>query len=282
MLEANTDAIENFFDATQERAATLHRKVIDATQKNIELGFDFVGSLSRAKTLSEVVESQATYSRKQIDAIAAQADEIRKWLFCFGVPESQTSASPLKRTDEAPSKARETPTMRQNAPEGTAAVLEKRIRTQKFEAPFPPNIAAVSETEPKTQKGGSLKDKSKPRQELRTRDAAEGEGKQRPETVTKAKGRPPSPDKVIQGDAETASVPLELPMEIKFGMLDGKAVRFTDSEAWWLVDGIWRRSSSDEVVPNVVEMRKARFDHLFPRVPPLPSNAFLKIAVHPR
>lgn len=281
MLEANTDAMENFVDATHERAATLYRKVIDATRKNLELGFDFVGSLSRARTLSEVVESQATYSRKQIDAITAQADEIRKCLFYIGVPESQTSASPLQHTEKAHFKARERSPTRHNAPEGTAAVPEKRIKTQKFEAPSPPKIAVGSETEPETQKGKALKANSTPHQKVTTRDAVAGEGKQRPETVTKVKG-PLSPDKVIQDDAETAPIPPELPIGIKFGMLDGKPVRFTESEAWWLVDGTWRRSSSDEVVPNVVEMRKARFDHLFPRVPPLPSNAFTGLAVHPR
>ena len=31
-----------------------------------------------------------------------------------------------------------------------------------------------------------------------------------------------------------------LPMGVKFGMLDGNAVRFTNFEAWWLVNGAWR------------------------------------------
>ena len=31
--------------------------------------------------------------------------------------------------------------------------------------------------------------------------------------------------------------PQDLQTGVKFGMLDGNAVRFTNFEAWWLVDG---------------------------------------------
>jgi hypothetical protein len=64
------------------------------------------------------------------------------------------------------------------------------------------------------------------------------------------------------------------PTDIKFGMLDGNAVRFTNFEAWWLVDGTWRPISPDEVLANAAVMREARFMQLFPRVPPLPKKAF--------
>jgi hypothetical protein len=65
-----------------------------------------------------------------------------------------------------------------------------------------------------------------------------------------------------------------LPAVIKFGILDGNAVRFTNLEAWWLVDGAWRPISPDEVLLNAAVMREARFNQLFPKVPGLPSNAF--------
>jgi hypothetical protein len=57
-------------------------------------------------------------------------------------------------------------------------------------------------------------------------------------------------------------------------MLDGNAVRFTNFEAWWLVDGTWRPISPDEVLANAAVMREARFKQLFPRVPLLPKKAF--------
>ena len=65
-----------------------------------------------------------------------------------------------------------------------------------------------------------------------------------------------------------------LPADINFGILDGNAVRFTNLEAWWLVDGAWRPISPDEVLLNAAVMREARFNQLFPKVPGLPSNAF--------
>jgi len=65
-----------------------------------------------------------------------------------------------------------------------------------------------------------------------------------------------------------------LPADIKFGILDGNPVRFTNLEAWWLIDGAWRPISPDEVLLNAAVMREARFNQLFPKVPGLPSNAF--------
>jgi hypothetical protein len=63
-------------------------------------------------------------------------------------------------------------------------------------------------------------------------------------------------------------------MGVKFGMLDGNAVRFTNFEAWWLVDGAWRPVSPGEVLSNAAVMREARFKEVFPQVPILPSKAF--------
>ena len=77
-----------------------------------------------------------------------------------------------------------------------------------------------------------------------------------------------------KGALEDKPIRQSLPADIKFGMLDGNAVRFTNLEAWWLVDGAWRPISPDEVLLNAAVMREARFNQLFPKVPGLPSNAF--------
>jgi hypothetical protein len=83
------------------------------------------------------------------------------------------------------------------------------------------------------------------------------------ETRTKTKSGP-------QEEARERS----LPAEIKYGVLDGNAVRFTSLEAWWLVDGVWRPISPDEVLFNAAVMREARYDQFFPDAPRLPSDAF--------
>jgi hypothetical protein len=77
-----------------------------------------------------------------------------------------------------------------------------------------------------------------------------------------------------QGSGQGEAVQQGIPAEIKFGMLDGNAVRFTSREAWWLVDGVWRPISPGEVLLSAAVMREARYDQFFPEVPPLPSHAF--------
>jgi hypothetical protein len=111
---------------------------------------------------------------------------------------------------------------------------------------------------------------------------AEG-GKQKPELrPPSGLGAPPGvrrPDERQSGTRKKSALQNEalqqrLPPEIKFGILDGNAVRFTSLEAWWLVDGVWRPISPDEVLLNAAVMREARFNQVFPQVPRLPSNAF--------
>jgi hypothetical protein len=58
-------------------AAALNRKIIEIAQENVSSGFDLAKSLAAAKTLAEMVELRATYWRKQLSALAAQAEEVR-------------------------------------------------------------------------------------------------------------------------------------------------------------------------------------------------------------
>jgi len=55
----------------------LNRKAIDIARHNINSGFGFAVSLTRAKNLAEIMELQAAYWRKQLGELAAQAGEIR-------------------------------------------------------------------------------------------------------------------------------------------------------------------------------------------------------------
>ena len=68
---------EKSFDAAGQGAVALNRKVIDLTQRNISSSFDLAASLSSAKNLAEVMELHAAHWRKQLDAIAGQAEEVR-------------------------------------------------------------------------------------------------------------------------------------------------------------------------------------------------------------
>ena len=76
-LEAALDTLERSFDAVGQGATALNRKVMDIAQCNIDSGFDLAKSLTGAKNLAEVIQLQAAYWRKQFDAIATQAEEVR-------------------------------------------------------------------------------------------------------------------------------------------------------------------------------------------------------------
>jgi phasin len=76
-LEALLESWERSFDAVGQGAVALNRKVIDSAQRNINSSFDLAKSLAGAKNLAEAMELQGAYWRKQLDALAAQAEEVR-------------------------------------------------------------------------------------------------------------------------------------------------------------------------------------------------------------
>jgi phasin len=76
-LEAAVDTMARSFDALGQGTAALNRKVIEIAQENVSSGFDLAKSLATARTLAEMVELRATYWRKQLSALAAQAEGVR-------------------------------------------------------------------------------------------------------------------------------------------------------------------------------------------------------------
>ena len=77
-LEVVLDSWEKSFDAVNQGAVALNHKIIDITQRNINSGFDLAKSLAGAKNLAEATELQAAYWRRQVGALTAQAEEVRK------------------------------------------------------------------------------------------------------------------------------------------------------------------------------------------------------------
>ena len=76
-LEAVLESWERTFDAAGQGAVAINRKVIDITRRNISSGFDFAKSLAGAKTLAEAMELHSSYWSKQLNALRAQAEEMR-------------------------------------------------------------------------------------------------------------------------------------------------------------------------------------------------------------
>ena len=76
-LDASIATFERSFDAAGQGAAAFNRKIIAIAQRNVSSVFDLAKSLAGAKKLTDIVELQATYWRKQFDALTAQAEEVR-------------------------------------------------------------------------------------------------------------------------------------------------------------------------------------------------------------
>ena len=75
----------------------LNRKAIDIARHNINSGFGFAVSLTRAKNLAEIMELQAAYWRKQLGELAAQAGEIRT----LSTKVTADAVAPIKGADNA-------------------------------------------------------------------------------------------------------------------------------------------------------------------------------------
>ena len=57
-------------------------------------------------------------------------------------------------------------------------------------------------------------------------------------------------------------------------MLDGHAIRYTQSEAWVLNDGVWVQADLLDVNNNASVVSEKKFTELFGQVPELPAEAF--------
>jgi phasin len=77
-FEASVASFEKSFDAAGRGAAAFNRKIIDIAQRNLSSGFDLAKSLAGAKTLTDMVEVQTAFWRKQFGTMTAQAEEVRE------------------------------------------------------------------------------------------------------------------------------------------------------------------------------------------------------------
>jgi phasin len=76
-FEVAVDTMQKSFDAAGLGAVALNRKILDIAQRNVSSGFDLAKSLAGTKTLADFVELQTAYWQKQLDALTAQAEEVR-------------------------------------------------------------------------------------------------------------------------------------------------------------------------------------------------------------
>lgn len=261
--EATMNSIKKFFDAANQSAEAVNREIIDTTQRNLNLGLDLAKSLAGARNPSEIVKLQASFWLKQFNEFTAQAEEVRKRLFGFTAEHKAAEPTPEPGLGE-PAGESPTPPQQEHSPaaqDPANARPKQKPAKQKLETPpLAAQTAKTAESEvgrPKPRLQRSTAEKRSTRPRSTSRDPARKQGERKPRATRTPTGQV-----------------TRTPMGVKFGMLDGNAVRFTTFEAWWLVDGAWRPISPGEVLSNAAVMREARFKEVFPQVPILPRKAF--------
>jgi phasin len=76
-VKAVFESWETSLGAASQGATALNHKIIEITERNIDTCFDFATSLAGARSLSEAIELQAAYWRKQVGELSAQVEEVR-------------------------------------------------------------------------------------------------------------------------------------------------------------------------------------------------------------
>jgi hypothetical protein len=269
--------LKEFFDGASQSAEALNRQIIRITQRNLNAGLDLAKSLASARDPFEIANLQASFWWKQFNEFSAQAEDVRRRLFGAAIDPERTAEPDFASQPERPRESlKESATKLLTRPkhehrpathDPTNARPKKKPDKQKVETPTlaaqTPKAAESDARRPKPRLQKNTAEKRSTRYRPTSRDAARNQG-ERKSKATRTLTR-----QVTQADA---------PRVAKFGMLDGNAVRFTNLEAWWLVDGAWRPVSPAEVHSNAAVMREARFKEVFPQVPILPRNAFQSAA----
>jgi phasin len=76
-FDASLTTFERSFEAAGQGAAAFNRKIVDIARRNVDASFDLARSLAGAKDVSDIVQLQAAFWRKQFDVLMSQAEEVR-------------------------------------------------------------------------------------------------------------------------------------------------------------------------------------------------------------
>ncbi len=76
--EDATDLVESTVETAREGMFAIGAKALDAAKSNSDASFTLARELMDAKTLSEVIELQSTFARKQFEAATTQFKELQK------------------------------------------------------------------------------------------------------------------------------------------------------------------------------------------------------------
>jgi phasin len=91
-FDVSVKTFERSFEAAGQGAVAFNRKIVDIARRNVDVSFDLAESLANAKNLTDVVELQAAFWRKQFGVLTAQAQEVR----ALSTKVTETAAEPIK------------------------------------------------------------------------------------------------------------------------------------------------------------------------------------------
>jgi phasin len=75
-LDTSVTTFERSFDAAGQGAVAFNRKIVDIARRNVDASFDLASSLAGARNLTDIVELQSAFWRKQFGVLTAQAEEV--------------------------------------------------------------------------------------------------------------------------------------------------------------------------------------------------------------
>ena len=76
-FDASLTTFERSLDAAGQGAVAFNRKIVDIARRNVDASFDLASSLAGARNLTDIVELQSDFWRKQFGVLTAQAEEVR-------------------------------------------------------------------------------------------------------------------------------------------------------------------------------------------------------------
>jgi phasin len=96
--EDATDVMQDTYETARTGAFTIGVKALDAAQANTEASFTLAKDMFSAKTVSDLIELQTAFARKQFDTFTAQAKELQELTQKFVTDTSKPVAQTVEKT----------------------------------------------------------------------------------------------------------------------------------------------------------------------------------------
>ena len=96
--EEATGLVEETLETAREGAFAFGVKALDAAKTNSDASFAYAKDLFRAKTVSEMIELQSSFARKQFDAFSSQFKEFQGLTEKFVADTTKPVAAKVEKT----------------------------------------------------------------------------------------------------------------------------------------------------------------------------------------